>query len=99
MEVEFKNDDLRRLAVDEKAIRKLPQGVARVYQRRVAFILGAKDTRDLGAMRGTGFEKLKGARSHQHSMRLNDQFRLILEIRPGSPGERVLVVGIEDYHS
>ena len=31
-------------------------------------------------MKSMRFEKLKGARSHQFSLRLQDQWRLILEI-------------------
>ena len=42
--------------------------------------------------------ELKGARAHQRSMRLNDQWRLILEIIPGRPKNRIRVCAIEDYH-
>ncbi len=49
-------------------------------------------------MRSLRFERLKGKRAHQHSMRLNDQWRLILEISKGNPENMVFVVGIEDYH-
>jgi len=31
-------------------------------------------------------------------MRLNDQFRLILEFEGSGAGKTVVVVGIEDYH-
>ena len=49
-------------------------------------------------MRSLHFEKLKGGRRHQYSMRLNDQWRLILEME-GKGHEKILViVAIEDYH-
>jgi proteic killer suppression protein len=54
----------------------------------------------LRGFRGLKFEPLKRERSHQHSLRLNDQWRLIVEIekRPG-PNSNVLVVKeIDDYH-
>lgn len=61
-------------------------------------IRAAEDERAFYAMKSLHFEKLKGDRSHQHSMRLNDQWRLILEFERGNDGKVVLVIGIEDYH-
>jgi proteic killer suppression protein len=61
-------------------------------------IRAAEDERAFHAMKSLHFEKLKGNRSHQHSMRLNDQWRLILEFERTSDGKVVLVIGIEDYH-
>lgn len=48
-------------------------------------------------MKSLHYEKLKGKRSHQRSMRLNDQFRLIVEIEEAN-GRTVVVISIEDYH-
>ena len=45
-----------------------------------------------------GFEKLKGARAHQRSIRLNDQWRLILEIEGKGDSKAIVIVSIEDYH-
>ena len=44
------------------------------------------------------FEKLKGDRTHQHSMRLNKQWRLIIELEGVAPNKLVAVISIEDYH-
>jgi proteic killer suppression protein len=44
------------------------------------------------------FEKLQGDRAHQHSIRLNDQWRLIIEFDGTSPNKKIVIVGIEDYH-
>jgi proteic killer suppression protein len=44
------------------------------------------------------FEKLKGSRSHHHSMRLNKQWRLIIELEGVAPNKLVAVINIEDYH-
>jgi len=49
-------------------------------------------------MRSFRFEKLRGKRGHQYSMRLNDQWRLILEMRGKSSDKTIVIVGIEDYH-
>ena len=47
-------------------------------------------------MEVSSFEKLKGDRARQHSMRLNDQWRLILEFEGAAPDETVVIVSIED---
>ena len=61
-------------------------------------IRAANDERDLAAVRGNRFEKLQGNRNHQYSIRLNDQYRLILEFEGSGQNKTVVVVGIEDYH-
>jgi toxin HigB-1 len=43
------------------------------------------------------YEKLRG-REGQYSMRLNDQWRLIVELHGEPPRKTVFIVGIEDYH-
>jgi proteic killer suppression protein len=60
----------------------------------------AQNETQLIAFRGLNFEQLKGKRSHQHSLKLNDQWRLIVEIekRPGPNNNVCVVKGIEDYH-
>ncbi|MCE2988660.1 MAG: type II toxin-antitoxin system RelE/ParE family toxin [Nitrosomonadaceae bacterium] len=68
------------------------------YRKRLGFISQAVDERDFRGMRSLNFEKLKGSRSHQYSMRLNKQFRLILELKGDGPGKTVKIMGIEDYH-
>jgi proteic killer suppression protein len=63
-------------------------------------IVAAPDERMFYTMKSLHFEKLEGKRSHQRSMRLNKQWRLILEIEEvkGDPGNTVVVISIEDYH-
>jgi proteic killer suppression protein len=62
------------------------------------FIRDAPDERDFFAMRSLRFERLKGGRSHQYSMRLNDQWRLIVELERSGKDKVVAIVAIEDYH-
>jgi len=98
MEVEYAKDDLDSLANDAEIDGGFAQAVVKAYRKRVQFIKGATDERDFYAMRSLHFEKLKGSRAHQRSMRLNDQWRLILEIVPGDPKNIVRIVEIKDYH-
>jgi proteic killer suppression protein len=98
LQIEFKNNDLDRLETDGRFTAGFGVDVIKAFRRRIQAIRAANDERDLGAVRGNNFEKLKGNRSHQYSMRPNDQWRLILEIRKSAPKNVVIVVDIEDYH-
>lgn len=98
MRVEYHDEVLRRLAEEREYT---PKGwdptVVRSYRRKVQLIVAAVDERDLYEMRGLRMEKLKGDRLGQTSMRLNDQFRLILKFK--TEGERVAVLlEVVDYH-
>jgi proteic killer suppression protein len=98
MEIEYRNDDLDRLETDKDFTAGFSRDIVRAFRKRIQAIRAAIDERDLYAVRGNNFEKLKGNRSHQRSMRLNDQWRLIIEIKHASPKNIVLVIDIEDYH-
>ena len=95
MNIRFADIDLDRLEVDAKFTAGWSQAIVRAYRRRINEIRAAADERDLRAAR---FEKLKGKRSHQYSLRLNDQYRLILEIEDSLDSKTIVVVSIEDYH-
>ena len=98
MEVVFADDDLDRLETDPSYNAGLAEGIVRAYRMRVQSIRSAVDERDLRQMKSHRFEKLKGKRAHQHSLRLNDQFRLIVEIIESENRKQVQIVSIEDYH-
>ncbi|MFZ2492264.1 MAG: type II toxin-antitoxin system RelE/ParE family toxin [Thermoanaerobaculia bacterium] len=72
--------------------------LVKAFRKRMQAIRAAHSEIDLAAIRGNRFEKLKGDRSHQYSVRLNDQYRLILEIEEQGTQRALVVVGIEDYH-
>jgi len=98
-EVRFKDESLEDLQrEDANRDKAYPTGIAKLFRRRISFIRSAKDERDFYAMNSLNFEKLQGKRQHQHSMRLNDQWRLILEIEGDAPKKVISIVGIEDYH-
>ena len=53
---------------------------------------------DWHALKSLHFERLKGKREGQHSVRLNAQWRLVLEIQGKSPCKIVGIIEIVDYH-
>jgi len=71
--------------------------VAKAFRKRMQFVRAAVDERAFYAMKSLHYERLKGDREGQRSMRLNSQWRLILRIE--ASGDRtVVVISIEDYH-
>ena len=98
MDVDYADEDLRRLEVDPTFSAGFGVEIVRSFRKKIWFIRQAMDERDIAAMRGMNFEKLKPPRDHEYSVRLNEQWRLIFELVPGENGKTVMIVGIEDYH-
>jgi len=98
MEVEFADRTLQQLETDDECNAGHGVEVVRGFRKVMRFIRAAGDERDFSAMRGLGFEKLKGNRSHQHSFRINDQWRLVVQIEKREITKVVRVIEIVDYH-
>jgi toxin HigB-1 len=98
LEVVIRDDALLTLATGKNARSGFPQAVEKKFRLRVQQIMSFGDERELYALKSLHFEKLKGERSHQHSIRLNDQWRMILEFEGEAPNKKIIIVGIEDYH-
>jgi len=98
VEIEFDDDELDRLEIDARYIGKHSAAIVSLYRKRLQTIRSAPDERDLYALKSLHFEKLKGQRSHQYSIRLNDQWRLILEFKGKSPNKKIIIMAIADYH-
>jgi len=98
MEPDFADDDLDRLETDPRASAGHGQNVDRAFRKVMQAIRMAFDMRDLRATRSLNLERLKGKRNHQWSLRLNKQWRLIVEFQGSGAHARVLVIAIEDYH-
>ena len=98
MEVEFDCKTCARLETDADFNGGHSQAIVKAFRKRMQLIRSAADERDLYAMKSLHFEKLQGNRSHQRSLRLNDQWRLIVELRKSDQKTVVVIKGIEDYH-
>lgn len=98
MEVEFDDEDLDHLETDASFTAGFSQEIVRAYRKKMQQIRAARDERDFLALKSLHFEKLKGNREGQHSIRLNLQWRLVLEIRGNHPCKVVGIIEIVDYH-
>jgi len=98
MNFRFQDEDLEQLAFCSDVTGGFPAAVVRAFRKRIQMIRDAPNERDLYAFQSWRFKKLKGARAHQRSIRLNDRWRLIVEIEPSRPSNVLVIVAIEDYH-
>ncbi len=74
--------------------KKFPKDIQRTARRKLIYLDDAEDLQDLLAPPGNRLEKLKGDRAGQHSIRINDQWRICLKWS----GNKAKNVEIVDYH-
>ncbi len=91
MELEYGDEATHRLHQEGISLGK---GFDKQAIMRLNRIKAAVDQRDLAALRGNRFEKLKGDRAGYYSIRINDQWRITFRIEDN----RAVDVTIEDYH-
>ena len=89
----FACKETERLFSDEPS-RRLPQQIQRVARRKLLLLYQARSLNDLRVPYGNHLEVLKGDRKGQHSIRVNDQWRIGFRWQ----GEDALDVEIADYH-
>ena len=85
--------ETERLFNDETS-RRLPASIQRVARRKLLWLNQARRLNDLRSPPGNRLEALQGERAGQHSIRINDQYRLCFRWQ----GEDALDVEIVDYH-
>ena len=70
------------------------RAIERVARRKLLYLHQARRIEDLRAPPGNRIESLKGDRKGQHSIRINDQWRICFRWKDGD----VFDVEIVDYH-
>jgi toxin HigB-1 len=89
----FACSETERLFADE-ASRRLPTQIQRVARRKLLLLHQARRLGDLNVPPGNRLEILKGDRAGQHSIRVNEQWRICFRW----DGENAHEVEIVDYH-
>lgn len=98
MEIAYDDESLELLETDPAYTGGFADAIVKAYRKRIQQIRAATDERTFFALRSLNFEKLKGDREGQYSMRLNSQWRLIVKLEGAAPNKVVHVVEIVDYH-
>jgi toxin HigB-1 len=87
-------DELTRAAFEGEVRKGFPADLLQVTRRKLNYLHAAASLQDLRVPPGNMLEALKGDRAGQHSIRVNDQFRICFVWTPEGP-EHVEFV---DYH-
>jgi len=74
--------------------RRLPKNIQRIAARKLDMLDAASQLKSLKIPPSNRLEKLKGNRAGQHSIRINDQWRICFVWRSGD----AFAVEIVDYH-
>ena len=85
--------ETEKLFKDESS-RRLPTQIQRTGRRKLLLLHQARRLQDLRVPYGNHLEVLKDDRAGQHSIRINDQWRLCFRWQ----GEDALDVEVVDYH-
>ena len=75
-------------------VRQLPRELQRTMLRKLLMLDASHSLADLRVPPGNRLERLKGRRFGQHSIRVNDQWRICFRWRDGDAHD----VAIVDYH-
>jgi toxin HigB-1 len=74
--------------------RRFPPGIQRTARRKLLALHAATELRQMVVPPGNRLEALKGSRKGQHSVRVNDQWRICFRWHDGNAHD----VEIVDYH-
>ena len=77
-----------------KAARHIPVSIWKTAFRKLDMLNAAQELRDLMMPQGNRLEVLHGTLAGKHSIRINDQFRIVFRWKDGNAHE----VRIDDYH-
>lgn len=98
MDVAHDDDDLARIETDADFNGGYSEAIVRAFIRVMNLLRSIQHEAELRRWRSLRFKKLSGRRQHQWSIRLNQQWRLIIEIEQRDGGNCLTIKGIEDYH-
>lgn len=80
--------------INSKAARKIPQILWPVIARKLDMVNTAHELKDLASPPGNRLELLKGTWAGFHSIRVNDQYRIVFRCSAGQAHD----VQVTDYH-
>ncbi|MDZ7845238.1 MAG: type II toxin-antitoxin system RelE/ParE family toxin [Anaerolineales bacterium] len=89
----FNNKETKKVFAREYS-RKLPESIQQKAYRKLRMINNSIDLNDLRLPPGNRLEKLRGDRAGQHSIRIDQQWRICFEWSDGDAYK----VEITDYH-
>ncbi|EKD55449.1 MAG: hypothetical protein ACD_60C00007G0013 [uncultured bacterium] len=93
MIINFKSKETRKIWEGEVSLR-LPRDIQNIARRKLRMLNNARQLNDLRIPPNNRLEALKGDRAGEHSIRINDQWRICFRWIDGNAVDAI----IEDYH-
>jgi toxin HigB-1 len=90
----FKGKFAQTIQIERQAPRGFPPRLVKVARRKLVQVNSAAALGDLAAPPGNRLEPLKGKLAGRHSIRINDQWRIVFRWTDAGPRD----VEIVDYH-
>ncbi|MBL7005588.1 MAG: type II toxin-antitoxin system RelE/ParE family toxin [Spirochaetia bacterium] len=87
-------DEQTKSVWQRKRVKGFPSEIFKVARRKLGFLEDATNINDLRIPPGNRLEALKGDRAGQHSIRINDKWRVCFQWDKGTAYD----VEITDYH-
>jgi len=94
----FLDKKLEALYTHEKGAHRVDPAVLEAFFEVVAAVQAARDPQDLRALKSLHYEKLKGDRKGDRSLRLHKGRRLVVREQRDGQGIYIEIVAIDDYH-
>ena len=93
MIINFKSKETKKIWEGEVSLR-LPRDIQNIARRKLRMLNNARQLNDLRIPPNNRLEALKGNRIGEHSIRINDQWRICFRWVDGNATDVI----IEDYH-
>jgi len=98
MDIIFANKQFYKIETDEVTSLNLPLNIIKALRRKLVILRSAPDEQTLRNWKSLHYEKLKGDRKDQKSIRLNDQWRIVFTLNNDTNPPSITIIDIEDYH-
>lgn len=101
MEIEFKDSRLAKVEAGgaaNYASSGIPLEAIEAFRKKLHFLREAPDERTIRNWKSLHYEKLKGDRQDQRSIRLNQKWRLVFKLDESRAPPKIIILGVEDYH-
>jgi proteic killer suppression protein len=101
VEIEFKDKRLAKIEngnAADLAASGVPLEIIDRLRSRLELLRSAPDERTIRNWKSLHYEKLKGDRDGERSIRLNKKWRLIFTIDENRNPKTIVILKVEDYH-
>ena len=98
MKIVFADKSLGLIETEAAGATRLPVAVIKSARRKLTVLRAATDDRSLRNWKSLHYEKLRGNRDGQRSIRLNDKYRMVFELDQTTSPQTATIISIEDYH-